>query len=38
MLQKTFNHEEKKSLVRLRHKWEDNMKLDLKEIGCESVD
>jgi hypothetical protein len=30
--------EEKKPLVRPRHRWEDSIKMDLKEIGCEDVD
>jgi hypothetical protein len=25
-------------LGRLRHSWEDNIKMELKEIGCEDVD
>lgn len=25
-------------LRRLRHRWEDNSKINLKEIGCENVD
>jgi len=37
-IQKKFSHEEKKSLVRPRYKWEDNINLDFKEIGCKCVD
>lgn len=38
MLQKTFSCEGKRTHVRPRHQWEDNMKLDLNEIECESAD
>jgi hypothetical protein len=31
-------HEGKRLLVRLRHRWEDNIKMDLKEVGWECVD
>jgi hypothetical protein len=30
--------EGKKSLGRLRHRWEDNIKIDLREVGCEVMD
>jgi len=26
--------EEKRPLERPRHKWEDNIKMDLQEVGC----
>ena len=26
--------EGKRPLVRPRHRWEDNIKMDLKEVGC----
>jgi len=25
-------------LVRSRHRWEDNIKMDLQEVGCEGMD
>jgi hypothetical protein len=25
-------------LVRPKHRWEDNIRMDLREIGCEGVD
>jgi hypothetical protein len=28
----------KRQLERLRHGWEDNIKTDLKKIGCKDVD
>jgi hypothetical protein len=28
----------KRPLGRSRHRWEDNIKMDHKEIGCEGVD
>jgi hypothetical protein len=28
----------KRPLEKCRHRWEDNTKTDLKEIGCERVD
>jgi len=28
----------KKSLVRPRHRWEDNIKMDLPEVGCVIMD
>jgi hypothetical protein len=28
----------KRRLGRSRHRWEDNIKMDLKEIECEDVD
>jgi hypothetical protein len=31
-------HEEKRPLGRPSHKWEDNIKLNLKEIGWDSMD
>jgi hypothetical protein len=30
--------EEKPPLVRFRRRWQDNIKIDLKEIGTEGVD
>jgi hypothetical protein len=30
--------EEKRPLARPRHRWEDNIKMDLQEVGCEGVD
>ena len=30
--------EGKRPLVRPRHRWEDNIKMDLKEIGCGGMD
>jgi hypothetical protein len=30
--------EEKKQLGRPRCKWEDNIKMDLQEVGCEGMD
>jgi hypothetical protein len=30
--------EGKRPLGRLSHRWEDNIKIDFGEIGCESVD
>ena len=30
-------HEEKRALGRPRHIWKGNIKMDLKEIGCEGV-
>jgi len=30
--------EGKRPLGRPRHRWEDNIKLDLQEVGCEVVD
>jgi hypothetical protein len=30
--------EMKRPLGRLKHAWEDNIKLDLKERGCEGLD
>ena len=31
-------HEGKRPLGRLRRRWEDNIKMDLQEVGCEGVD
>jgi len=31
-------HEGKKSLGRPRHRWKDNIKLDLQEVGCGDTD
>jgi len=28
----------KKPLGRPRHRWEDNIKMDLQEVGCEGMD
>jgi hypothetical protein len=30
--------EEKRSLWRPRHRWEDNIKMDLQEMGCGGMD
>jgi hypothetical protein len=30
--------EGKRPLGRPRHRWEDNIKMDLQEVGCGSVD
>jgi hypothetical protein len=30
--------EGKRSLGRPRHRWEDNIKMDLKEVGCGGMD
>ena len=30
--------EGKKPLGRRRHRWEDNIKMDLQEVGCEGMD
>jgi len=30
--------ERKRPLGRHRRRWEDNIKMDLNEVGCESVD
>ena len=30
--------EGKRSLGRLRRRWEDNIKMDLQEMGCEGLD
>ena len=32
------NTEEKRPLERLRHRWEDNIKMDLREVGCDAGD
>jgi hypothetical protein len=31
------NHEGKRQLGRFRPRWEDNIKTDFKEIGCDGV-
>ena len=31
-------HEGKRPLGRPRHRWEDNIKMDLQEVGCGSMD
>jgi hypothetical protein len=31
-------HEGKRPLGRLRHRWEDNIKMDIQEAGCGGVD
>ena len=31
-------HEGKKPLGRPRRKWQDNIKMDLQEVGCEGID
>ena len=30
--------EGKRPLERPRHRWEDNIRMDLQEVGCEGVD
>jgi hypothetical protein len=30
--------EEKRPLGRPKHRWEDNIKMDLKEVGCGGMD
>jgi hypothetical protein len=30
--------EGKRTLGRPRHRWEDNIKMDLQEVGCEGMD
>jgi hypothetical protein len=30
--------EERKPLKRLRRKWENNIKMDLREVGCGDID
>jgi len=30
--------EEKRPLGRLKHRWEDNIKMDLQEVGCGGMD
>ena len=30
--------EEKRRLGRSRHRWEDNIKIDLREVGCDPRD
>ena len=30
--------EGRRPLGRLRHRWEDNIKMDLQEVGCGSID
>ena len=30
--------EGKRPLGRTRHRWEDNIKMDLQEVGCEGMD
>jgi hypothetical protein len=32
------NPEGKRQLGRSRHRWEDNIKMDLQEVGCGGVD
>jgi len=32
------NSEGKRSLVRLRRRWEDYIKMDLQEVGCGGMD
>ena len=32
------NPEEKRLLGRPRHRWEDNIKLELQEVGCGGMD
>jgi hypothetical protein len=32
------NPEGKRPLGRPRHRWEDNIKMDLQEVGCEDMD
>jgi len=30
--------ERKRSFCRHRHRWKDNIKMDLQEVGCEGMD
>jgi hypothetical protein len=30
-------HEGKRPLGRPRHRWKDNIKMDLREVGCEGI-
>jgi len=30
--------EGKRPLGRLRHRWEDNIKMDIQEVGCQGMD
>ena len=30
--------EGKRPLRRLRRRWEDNIKMDLREVGCDAID
>ena len=30
--------EDKRPLVRPRHRWEDNIKMDLQDVGCGGMD
>jgi hypothetical protein len=32
------NSERKRPLERPRHRWEDNIKMDLQEVGCGGMD
>jgi hypothetical protein len=32
------NPEGKRTLFKLRLRWEDNIKLDLQEVGCEAME
>jgi hypothetical protein len=32
------NPEEKRPLGRLKHRWDDNIKADLQEVGCGGMD
>ena len=32
------NHEGKRTLERPRRRWEDNIKMDLQEVGCGGMD
>jgi hypothetical protein len=34
----TGKHEGKRPLGRNRRRWEDNIKMDLQEVGCEGMD
>ena len=33
-----WKQEGKRPLGRPRHRWEDNIKIDLQEVGCEGMD
>ena len=33
-----WKHEGKRPLERPRRRWEDNIKMDLQEVGCRSVE
>ena len=38
ILRSVINNEGKSPLGRPRHRWEDNIKMDLQEVGCGGMD